>query len=74
MFEIRNNPREKSLLKKRREGLQPQQIPSSIHSVIEKKLESLPFMVADVWSDDNNLNLESTTQFRKLLSIGLKLE
>ncbi|CAI8603516.1 unnamed protein product [Vicia faba] len=69
MVEIRKNRREESLLKKRREGLQPQQIPSSTHSVVEKKLENLPSMVAGVWSDDNNLQLESTTQFRKLLSI-----
>ena len=28
-------------------------------------------MVAGVWSDDSNLQLEATTQFRKLLSIGI---
>lgn len=28
-------------------------------------------MVTGVWSDDANLRLEATTQFRKLLSIGL---
>lgn len=27
-------------------------------------------MVAGVWSNDGNLQLEATTQFRKLLSIG----
>lgn len=27
-------------------------------------------MVAGVWSDDSNMQLEATTQFRKLLSIG----
>lgn len=27
-------------------------------------------MVAGVWSNDSNLQLEATTQFRKLLSIG----
>ncbi|KAJ0687595.1 putative importin-alpha, importin-beta-binding domain, armadillo-like helical [Helianthus annuus] len=32
-------------------------------------LESLPSMVAGVYSNDNNLQLEATTQFRKLLSI-----
>ncbi|KAG5023821.1 hypothetical protein JHK85_020163 [Glycine max] len=32
-------------------------------------LESLPAMVAGVWSNDNSLQLEATTQFRKLLSI-----
>lgn len=34
------------------------------------QLESLPAMIAGIWSDDNNLQLEATTQFRKLLSIG----
>jgi hypothetical protein len=34
------------------------------------QLESLPAMVAGVWSDDNTQQLEATTQFRKLLSIG----
>ena len=28
-------------------------------------------MVAGVWSDDTALQLEATTQFRKLLSIGI---
>ncbi|KAI3738623.1 hypothetical protein L2E82_28660 [Cichorium intybus] len=32
-------------------------------------LESLPSMVAGVYSNDNNMQLEATTQFRKLLSI-----
>lgn len=36
------------------------------------KLESLPAMVAGVWSDDSNMQLEATTQFRKLLSIGIQ--
>lgn len=27
-------------------------------------------MVAGVWSDNSSLQLEATTQFRKLLSIG----
>lgn len=34
------------------------------------QLESLPSMVAGVWSDNSSLQLEATTQFRKLLSIG----
>jgi hypothetical protein len=38
------------------------------------QLENLPSMVASAWSDDNNLQLEATTQFRKLLSIGLNLD
>nr|CAB3476719.1 unnamed protein product [Digitaria exilis] len=67
MVEIRRNRREESLLKKRREGLQAQlPVPAS---GVEKKLESLPAMVSGVYSDDNSLQLEATTQFRKLLSI-----
>ncbi|OAY72304.1 Importin subunit alpha-1a [Ananas comosus] len=75
MVEIRKNRREESLLKKRREGMQAQQMQQqafapSIHaSALEKKLESLPAMVAGVYSDDSTLQLEATTQFRKLLSI-----
>ncbi|KAJ6719949.1 IMPORTIN SUBUNIT ALPHA [Salix purpurea] len=71
MVEIRKNKREESLLKKRREGLQAQQFPAAPLSTsnVVKKLESLPSMVAGVWSDDGNLQLEATTQFRKLLSI-----
>ncbi|CAO2203062.1 unnamed protein product [Urochloa humidicola] len=67
LVEIRKNRREESLLKRRREGLQAQvPVPAS---GVEKKLESLPAMVSGVYSDDNNLQLEATTQFRKLLSI-----
>lgn len=63
MVEIRKNRREESLMKKRREGVQPTVLqPAS-------KLEHLPAMVAGVWSDDGNLQLEATSQFRKLLSI-----
>ncbi|MFQ6652826.1 hypothetical protein Gotur_024505 [Gossypium turneri] len=74
MVEIRKNKREENLLKKRREGLlaqqQPQQqqlLSSTADSV--KNLESLPAMVAGLWSDDRNAQLEATTQFQKLLSI-----
>lgn len=69
MIEIRKNKREESLLKKRREGLQSNQFPQA--PIAEKKLqlESLPVMVAGVWSDDSNVQLEATTHFRKLLSI-----
>ncbi|KAB5545322.1 hypothetical protein DKX38_013434 [Salix brachista] len=71
MVEIRKNKREESLQKKRREGLLVQQFPAAVlsSSNMENKLESLPSMVAGVWSDDSNLQLEATTQFRKLLSI-----
>ncbi|KAH1243579.1 Importin subunit alpha-1 [Glycine max] len=71
MVEIRKSKREESLLKKRREGLQAhQQLPAPLqNSTVDKNLESLPAMVAGVWSNDNSLQLEATTQFRKLLSI-----
>lgn len=39
MVEIRKSKREESLLKKRREGLQNQQLPASVHaSTVEKKV------------------------------------
>ncbi|OWM72439.1 importin subunit alpha-1-like [Punica granatum] len=67
MVEIRKSRKEESLQKKRREGFQAAvQLPSA---AVDKKLELLPAMVAGIWSDDKNLQLESTTQFRKLLSI-----
>ncbi|XXG79164.1 hypothetical protein AAC387_Pa09g0296 [Persea americana] len=71
MVEIRKNRREESLQKKRREGMQQaQQFPElGQASNIAKKLESLPAMVAGMWSDDATLQLEATMQFRKLLSI-----
>ncbi|KAF1895462.1 hypothetical protein Lal_00044112 [Lupinus albus] len=72
MVEIRKNKREESLQKKRREGLQPQlqfQAPLQASTIVDKKLESLPAMIAGVWSEDNTQQLEATTQFRKLLSI-----
>ncbi|EOY06648.1 Importin alpha isoform 2 [Theobroma cacao] len=70
MVEIRKSKREESLQKKRREGLQAQQFAASMQSSnAEKKLESLPSLVAGVWSDNGTAQLEGTTQFRKLLSI-----
>ncbi|KAL0389685.1 UNVERIFIED_CONTAM: Importin subunit alpha [Sesamum calycinum] len=70
MVEIRKNRREENLLKKRREGLQAQQFQPTVNvPQLDKKLESLPAMVAGVWSNDGALQLEATTQFRKLLSI-----
>ncbi|OVA02574.1 Armadillo [Macleaya cordata] len=70
MVEIRKSKREESLQKKRREGMQAQQFPTAIQgTAVEKKLESLPSMVAGVWSEERELQLEATTQFRKLLSI-----
>ncbi|CAN0855568.1 Importin subunit alpha-2 [Linum grandiflorum] len=70
MVEIRKNKREESLMKKRREGLQPHQLAASaLPGAMEQKLESLPQLVSSVWSEDANHQLEATTQFRKLLSI-----
>ncbi|KAI3885493.1 hypothetical protein MKX03_030569 [Papaver bracteatum] len=78
LIEIRKNKREDNLLKKRREGLLQFQQSSSSNDPksllippvsVEKKLESLPVMVQGVWSDNPASQLESTTQFRKLLSI-----
>ena len=34
-------------------------------------IENLPEMVAGIWSEDANLQLETTTLLRKLLSLGL---
>jgi len=42
-------------------------------SLFMQQLESLPAMVAGVYSDDPATQLEATTQFRKLLSIGMVL-
>ncbi|KAH0465712.1 hypothetical protein IEQ34_005815 [Dendrobium chrysotoxum] len=70
MVEIRKSKREENLLKKRREGMQVQPLAASVlGSAVEKKLESLPAMVAGLYSDDNASLLDATTQFRKLLSI-----
>ncbi|XP_076940032.1 importin subunit alpha-2-like [Bidens hawaiensis] len=71
MVEIRKNKREENLLKKRQllSSSQPLTGAAVQPSSVEKKLESLPSMVAGVYSNDNNLQLEATTQFRKLLSI-----
>ncbi|GAB2217814.1 hypothetical protein Droror1_Dr00001026 [Drosera rotundifolia] len=80
MVEIRKSKREESLMKKRREGAAiAQQFPVANAAAaaatllqtptVEKKLESLPAMVAGVYSDNGQSQLEATTQFRKLLSI-----
>ncbi|KAI3792151.1 hypothetical protein L2E82_06021 [Cichorium intybus] len=72
MVEIRKNKREESLLKKRQvlSSSQPLSTGAPVPtSTVEKKLESLPSMIAGVYSHDNNMQLEATTQFRKLLSI-----
>ncbi|KAL6527589.1 hypothetical protein OROMI_029400 [Orobanche minor] len=69
LVEIRKNKREENLLKKRREGLQAQFQPAVDVPQLDKKLESLPSMVAGMYTDDGTLQLEATTQFRKLLSL-----
>lgn len=39
--------------------------------MIELQLESLPRMVEAVWSNDVNLQLEATSNIRKLLGFGM---
>lgn len=39
--------------------------------MVELQLESLPRMVEAVWSNNTDLQLEATTNIRKLLSIGV---
>ncbi|KAH7284233.1 hypothetical protein KP509_34G044300 [Ceratopteris richardii] len=70
LVEIRKNKREESLLKKRREGM-PASLPGTNGSFpsLEKRLENLPFLVNGVFSNDASVQLESTLQIRKLLSI-----
>lgn len=71
LIEIRKNKREESLLKKRKDGMLNQvdlNHPKPIANM-EKKLESLPGMVSGVYSEHPQVQLEATTQFRKLLSI-----
>ncbi|KAG2331252.1 hypothetical protein Bca4012_019175 [Brassica carinata] len=68
MVEIRKNKREENLQKKRREGISaaPQtgeDLPSE-----KKFIENVSEMVAGIWSEDSNLQLETTTLLRKLLS------
>lgn len=74
MVEIRKNKREESLLKKRRQAFDHQQpiIPDATvkTTFVENKVECLPSMVNKIWSMDSNMQLEATTQFRKLLSKG----
>ncbi|KAL9668222.1 hypothetical protein QQ045_002598 [Rhodiola kirilowii] len=69
MVEIRKNKREESLMKKRREGMQSQPLQTLAAAAASVTLENLPTMVANLLSEDGNLQLEATTQFRKLLSI-----
>ncbi|PWA77991.1 Armadillo [Artemisia annua] len=68
MVEIRKNKREENLQKKRREVVAGGGTQFAMHA-FDTKLENLPAMVAGVWSQDNSLQLEATTNFRKLLTI-----
>ncbi|XP_010495334.1 PREDICTED: importin subunit alpha-1-like [Camelina sativa] len=65
MVEVRKIKREESLMKKRREAL------DDFSGLVDDdmKLESLQDMVAGVWSENPDWQLNSTTQIRKLLSI-----
>ncbi|RZC76780.1 hypothetical protein C5167_000924 [Papaver somniferum] len=53
--------------------MEAQQFPSSAiqgaSTGVERMLENLPLMIAGVWSDERELQLEATTQFRKLLAV-----
>ncbi|OIT07584.1 PREDICTED: importin subunit alpha-2-like [Nicotiana attenuata] len=70
MVEIRKNRREESLQKKRREGLQPDQLHNvPVQTASGEKLEMIPQLVAGVWGEDGNVQLEATSYFRKMLSI-----
>lgn len=74
MVEIRRKTRDESLQKKRRDGFTVSTAgaaaPQMVHSsALQQKLEGLPAMVQAVRSDDPAVQLEATTQFRKLLSI-----
>ncbi|KAL9235723.1 hypothetical protein vseg_010462 [Gypsophila vaccaria] len=70
MVEIRKNRREENLQKKRREGLLGTTTAAAqLNLSYDHKLESFQQMVAGVYSDDAAAQLESTTHFRKLLSI-----
>lgn len=76
MVEIRKASRDANLEKKRRGGYPASAasaaggaLPMGHSSALQQKLEGLPAMVQAVLSDDGAVQLEATTQFRKLLSI-----
>uniref|UniRef100_A0A804QPC7 Importin subunit alpha n=1 Tax=Zea mays TaxID=4577 RepID=A0A804QPC7_MAIZE len=72
MVDIRKAKREESLQKKRRDGFPASAagVPPMGHSTaLQQKLDGLPAMVQAVHSNDPSVQLEATTQFRKLLSI-----
>ncbi|KAF0920702.1 hypothetical protein E2562_036405 [Oryza meyeriana var. granulata] len=68
---LRKSDRDRALNEKRRRpAAAAEGFPQAAHSsAVEKKLESLPMMVQRLYSDDSSMQLEATTQFRKLLSV-----
>jgi len=66
---IRKNKREESKAKKRNIGQTSGTRAKQHDASVAQKLENLPKMIAGVMSEDPQLQLECTTQFRKLLSI-----
>eukprot|EP00192_Tetraselmis_astigmatica_P003312 CAMPEP_0117681070 /NCGR_PEP_ID=MMETSP0804-20121206/18746_1 /TAXON_ID=1074897 /ORGANISM="Tetraselmis astigmatica, Strain CCMP880" /LENGTH=589 /DNA_ID=CAMNT_0005490723 /DNA_START=113 /DNA_END=1880 /DNA_ORIENTATION=- len=75
IIQLRQNKRDENLMKRRTVGVAettPAGMPmssSTANQSMAQKLESLPAMVAGVQSEDPQAQLDSTTQFRKLLSI-----
>lgn len=72
MVDIRKAKREESLQKRRHVGFPASAagaVPAGHSSALQQKLEGLPALVQAVLSNDPNVQLEATTQFRKLLSI-----
>eukprot|EP01116_Phalansterium_solitarium_P010374 TRINITY_DN250_c0_g1_i1.p1 TRINITY_DN250_c0_g1~~TRINITY_DN250_c0_g1_i1.p1 ORF type:complete len:525 (+),score=158.08 TRINITY_DN250_c0_g1_i1:155-1729(+) len=64
---IRKNKREESLLKKR--NLVGSGDNKKVDTNVLQRLEELPNLIAGVYSENGQLQLDCTTQFRKLLSI-----
>mmetsp|Transcript_9497 Transcript_9497/g.11680 ORF Transcript_9497/g.11680 Transcript_9497/m.11680 type:complete len:477 (+) Transcript_9497:42-1472(+) len=73
-IQIRKNKKEERLLKRRTAninamGQNPNQTSQQIDTAVVQKLEQLPQLVAGVHAMDPKVQIEATTQFRKLLSI-----
>ncbi|XP_076881458.1 importin subunit alpha-1b-like isoform X2 [Bidens hawaiensis] len=72
MVEIRKNKREENLLKKRHLFMFKRTLSRKRHTffteLINVQFETLVSMAAGVFSNDNNMQLEATIEFRKLLS------
>ena len=73
MVSIRKDKREASLQKRRNFGastsVDSSQVVGGACATAAARLESLSQMVQGVWTEDPKMQLEATTQFRKLLSI-----